>query len=37
MEQIPEWAPYIHPILVHFPIGIFLLAVLMDLLNFFTR
>lgn len=35
MELLPEWAPNIHPILVHFPIGIILLAVLMDLLNFF--
>ena len=35
MELIPEWAPNIHPILVHFPIAIFLLAVLMDFLNFF--
>ncbi|WP_445664702.1 DUF2231 domain-containing protein [Fodinibius sp. AD559] len=35
MELIPEWAPNIHPILVHFPIAILLLAVLMDLLNFF--
>jgi len=35
MALIPEWAPNIHPILVHFPIAIILLAVLMDLLNFF--
>ena len=35
MELIPEWAPNIHPLLVHFPIAITLLAVLMDLLNFF--
>ncbi|MFH5886003.1 DUF2231 domain-containing protein [Halalkalibaculum sp. DA3122] len=35
MELIPEWAPNIHPILVHFPIAIILLAVLMDFLNFF--
>ncbi|MDR8390483.1 hypothetical protein NC796_04970 [Aliifodinibius sp. S!AR15-10] len=35
MELIPEWAPNIHPILVHFPIAIILLSVLMDLLNFF--
>ncbi len=35
MELIPEWAPNIHPIIVHFPIAILLLAVLMDLLNFF--
>lgn len=35
MEFIPEWAPNIHPLLVHFPIAIILLAVLMDLLSFF--
>ena len=35
MELIPEWAPNIHPLVVHFPIAIILLAVLMDLLNFF--
>lgn len=35
MELIPGWAPNIHPLLVHFPIAILLLAVLMDLLNFF--
>lgn len=34
MELIPE-CPNIHPILVHFPIAIILLAVLMDLLDFF--
>ncbi|SMO89573.1 DUF2231 domain-containing protein [Fodinibius sediminis] len=35
MELIPDWAPNIHPILVHFPIAIILLASLMDLLSFF--
>ena len=35
MELIPEWAPNIHPMFVHFPIAIILLAVLMDLLNLF--
>lgn len=35
MELIPEWAPNIHPMLVHFPIAIILLAVLLDFLNFF--
>jgi len=34
MDLIPEWAPNIHPLLVHFPIAIILLAVMMDLLNF---
>jgi len=36
MELIPEWAPNIHPMLVHFPIAILLLAVFMDLVNFFV-
>jgi uncharacterized membrane protein len=35
MELLPEWAPNVHPILVHFPIAIILLAALMDLLSFF--
>lgn len=35
MELNPEWAPNIHPLIVHFPIAILLLAVLMDLFNFF--
>jgi uncharacterized membrane protein len=35
MELLPEWAPNIHPIVIHFPIAIILLAVLMDFLNIF--
>lgn len=35
MELIPEWAPNIHPMIVHFPIAILLIAVLLDFLNFF--
>lgn len=35
MFLLPEWAPNIHPMLVHFPIAILLLAVLLDFLNFF--
>lgn len=35
MELIPDWAPNIHPMLVHFPIALLLLAVLADLLGFF--
>lgn len=34
MELIPEWAPNVHPIIVHFPIGILLVAAFLDLLNF---
>ncbi|MDZ7715166.1 MAG: DUF2231 domain-containing protein [Balneolaceae bacterium] len=36
MELIPDWAPNIHPILVHFPIGILLVAAFLDLLNLFV-
>lgn len=35
MELLPEWAPNFHPMIVHFPIALLLLAVLADLLNFF--
>ncbi len=35
MEFIPEWAPNIHPLLVHFPIGIIILAVLMNFVSLF--
>jgi uncharacterized membrane protein len=35
MNFIPQWAPNVHPMLVHFPIAIFFFAVLMDFLNFF--
>lgn len=30
---LPDWAPNIHPMLVHFPIGLLIIAVLMDLLQ----
>lgn len=33
MELIPEWAPNLHPMVVHFPIAIVSLALLMDLIN----
>lgn len=35
MELIPEWAPNIHPVIVHFPIAILLVAALIDFLNLF--
>ncbi len=35
MELIPDWAPNMHPMIVHFPIAILLLAAFMDLLDFF--
>ena len=35
LQILPEWAPNIHPMLVHFPIGLLIVAVLMDLLQWF--
>jgi len=35
MELIPDWAPNIHPLLVHFPIAILTLAVSVSLLEVF--
>lgn len=34
MENLlPEWAPNVHPMLVHFPIAIFVTAILLDVIN----
>jgi uncharacterized membrane protein len=35
MELIPDWAPNIHPLLVHFPIAILTLAVSVSLIEVF--
>jgi uncharacterized membrane protein len=35
MELIPSWAPNIHPLLVHFPIALLILAFTMNLATFF--
>ncbi|MEO9886004.1 MAG: DUF2231 domain-containing protein [Balneola sp.] len=35
MEFIPEWAPNIHPLLVHLPIGILIIAIFFDFISFF--
>lgn len=35
MWLLPEWAPNLHPVLVHFPLALLLFAALMDLLSFF--
>lgn len=37
MELIPDWAPNIHPMIVHFPIAFILGAIGADLLSFFVR
>ena len=37
MQLIPEWAPNIHPLLVHFPIAIILIAVLSDLASIILK
>lgn len=34
---LPAWAPNLHPILVHFPIGLLVAAVVFDLLAFALR
>ncbi|MTI88492.1 MAG: hypothetical protein FH748_11035 [Balneolaceae bacterium] len=36
MELIPEWAPNIHPMLVHFPIALLISAVVTNLISFFV-
>ena len=35
MELIPEWAPSLHPMVVHFPIAILSIAILFDFISFF--
>lgn len=34
--MIPSWAPNVHPLLVHFPIAILILAFVFDILAFFV-
>ena len=36
MEFIPEWAPNVHPMFVHFPIGLLFTALALDLLGLLT-
>ena len=33
MQLIPEWAPNIHPLIIHFPIALLLFAVFTDTLS----
>lgn len=35
MELIPQWAPNVHPMLVHFPIAILSVAIFFDFISFF--
>ena len=37
MELIPDWAPNIHPMIVHFPIALILAAIGTDLLALAIR
>lgn len=37
MSVIPEWAPNLHPLVIHFPIAILILAVVIDLCTLLFR
>lgn len=37
MIPLPEWAPNLHPLVIHFPIALLTSAVLIDLISLFTR
>ena len=37
MSFMPDWAPNVHPMIVHFPIALLFAAVLVDLLALFVR
>ena len=32
-----EWPPHLHPMVVHFPIVLFLIALMLDILSFMTK
>lgn len=34
---LPEWAPNVHPMLVHFPIAIFITAIMLDFVQLFLK
>jgi uncharacterized membrane protein len=36
MQSVPDWAPNIHPMIVHFPLVLLILAVLFDLIGLFS-
>src|SRR5690606_9635265 len=37
MIPLPDWAPNVHPLVIHFPIALLVSAVLVDLASLFTR
>ena len=37
MNFVPEWAPNVHPMFVHFPIGLLMTAVALDLLSLLPK
>ncbi len=37
MFPLPEWAPNVHPLIIHFPIALLSTAILIDLISLFTR
>lgn len=37
MDFVPEWAPNVHPMFVHFPIGLLMTAVALDVISLIPR
>lgn len=37
MVPLPEWAPNVHPLIIHFPIAVLAVAVVIDLISLFAR
>lgn len=37
MQLLPDWAPNIHPMIVHFPIVLFMVAIFFDVIHLFLK
>jgi uncharacterized membrane protein len=37
IQLLPDWAPNIHPMVVHFPIGLLVFAIILDLMQWIPR